>query len=355
MIKNDMDSKGESGPVVALPKKVTFLDQLTRDRNLLRLFVIMVVIFVAMSIANPSTFPTIENFQSMSAQFPEFGILAIAIMITMLTGGIDLSIVGTANLASIMIAYTVTKLVPPDAAGAPVIFGIGAALLLAALIGTICGLINGFLIARIGITPILATLGTGTLYTGLGVVITGGTSFFAVPQYLPIGGNILGLPVPLLIFVVIAAIFSLILNKTAFGYRIYMLGTNPKAAYFSGIDNANVLIRVYWLSGLLACTAGMIFLARTNSAKYDYGVSYVLLTVLICILGGVSYTGGFGKISGLVLAILSLQFLSTGLNMLLVTYSGSNFFREFAWGALLLIVMVINYFSNKRQSRGAIK
>jgi simple sugar transport system permease protein len=96
------------------------------------------------------------------------------------------------------------------------------------------------------------------------------------------------------------------------------------------------------LSSVLAAVAGMIFLARNNSAKPDYATSYVLQAILVAILGGINPNGGFGRVSGLVLAILGLQFLSTGFNMLLVTYSGSNFFKEFAWGALLLLVMVID-------------
>ena len=115
-------------------------------------------------------------------------------------------------------------------------------------------------------------------------------------------------------------------------------------------------MRTYWLAGLVAATAGIIFLARANSAKPDYGASFVLLTVLIAILGGVSYTGGFGTVSGLVLAVLSLQFLSTGLNMFMLEISGSSaaiFFRQFAWGGLLLGVMVLNYYTEKRRSRGS--
>jgi simple sugar transport system permease protein len=131
-----------------------------------------------------------------------------------------------------------------------------------------------------------------------------------------------------------------------------MYGTNERAARFSGININRLLIRTYWLAGVTAAIAGIVFLARTNSAKGDYGESFVLLTVLISILGGVSYNGGFGTIAGVVLAVLCLQFLSTGLNMLMLEMSGSSgsqFFRQFAWGALLLLVMVVNYYSEQRR------
>jgi simple sugar transport system permease protein len=113
-------------------------------------------------------------------------------------------------------------------------------------------------------------------------------------------------------------------------------------------------MRTYWLAGLSAGIAGVIFLSRTNSAKPDYGASFILLTVLIAILGGVRYTGGFGTVSGLVLAVLCIQFLSTGLNMLMLEWfpsSAAIFFRQFAWGGLLLLVMVLNYHADQRRDR----
>lgn len=337
--------------------KPTFLTRITGgDTNLMRLFIMMVVIFVAMSLARPDTFPRLQTFQSMSVQFPEIGILAIAIMLTMLSGGIDLSVASTANLSAILASVTLTTFITADASMGQVVLGIGAACVVSVVVGLLAGMFNGFLVAKIGIAPILATLGTMTLYAGFNTVITKGTSFFAVPQFLFIGdGDVLGLPIPLLIFAVAAALISVVLNKTTFGYRLYMLGTNATAARFSGINNDSILIKTYMLSGVLAAVAGVIFLARNNSAKADYGDSYVLLVVLISILGGVDYMGGFGKISGLVLAVLSLQFLSTGLNMLLFQYSGSNFFKEFAWGAVLLLVMVINQVSARRRERAAVK
>ncbi len=185
-----------------------------------------------------------------------------------------------------------------------------------------------------GITPILATLGTGSLFTGLSYVITGGPAITTTQLAFIGNGSVLGIPIPVIVFAALVVFFSVTLNRTAYGFNVYMLGTNATAARFSGINTTRVLLRTYWLAGLVASIAGVIFLARANSAKPDYGASFVLLTVLIAILGGVSYTGGSGSVSGLVLAVLCLQFLSTGLNMLMLELSGSRaiFFRQFAWG-----------------------
>jgi simple sugar transport system permease protein len=317
------------------------------------LFIIALVIFIAFSFLLPGKFFTVRNMQSMAVQLPEFGILAFAILITMLTGGIDLSIVGTANLSAIVAALILTGITGGESA-MPLEVVMLLSMVAALLVGSICGLINGFLVSRIGITPILATLGTGAIYTGLSFVITGGPAITTTQLAFIGNGSILGAPIPIIVFIFGIIAFVVILNRTVFGFNVYMLGTNPKAALFSGINSDSVLLRTYWLAGLIAGVAGIIFLARTNSAKPDFGASFILLTVLIAILGGVRYTGGFGTVSGLVLAILSIQFLSTGLNMLMLEWfpsSAAIFFRQFAWGGLLLAVMVLNYYAEKRRSR----
>jgi simple sugar transport system permease protein len=161
-------------------------------------------------------------------------------------------------------------------------------------------------------------------------------------------------PIPMWVFIAMALFGALMLNRSAFGFNIYMLGTNATAARFSGINSFRVLVRTYWMAGVAAGIAGVIFLARTNSAKPDYGSSFILLSVLIAILGGVSTTGGFGSISGMVLSVFTIQFLSTGLNILMLDLfpsSAAIFFRQFAWGALLLLVMVLNYYDEKRRNR----
>lgn len=324
------------------------------NSDTLRLLIITALIFIAFSILLPGKFFTIRNMQSMAVQFPEFGILAFAIMITMLTGGIDLSIVGTANLSAIAAALVLTRLGGDSGVGMPLMAVLPIAVFAAIVVGSICGLFNGFLVSRVGITPILATLGTGAIYTGLSFVATGGPAITTTQLAFIGNGSVLGLPIPVIVFIVIAIAFSIMLNRSTFGFNVYMLGTNTTAAQFSGINSNRVLLRTYWIAGLVAGIAGVIFLARTNSAKPDFGSSFILLTVLIAILGGVNYLGGEGTVSGLVLAVLSIQFLSTGLNMLMLVLfpsSAAIFFRQFAWGGLLLMVMVLNYYVDKRRDK----
>lgn len=309
------------------------------DTNLGRLALITVLVFVGMSAAEPNLFFTRANFSSMAFQFPEFAILGLAVMVSMLTGGIDLSVIGLANLSA-MLAVLVMRSLAPDPHATHVAQAIALGLVALLGSGAFGGLLNGFAIAAIGIPPILATLGTGLIFTGVAVVLSGGAAVLGFPDAIGVLGNgtLIGVPAPVLLFAALAAAVAFGLNWTGFGLRVYLLGTSPLAARFAGIDNFRVTLGAYMMSGLLSALAGLVIAVRANSAKADYGTSYLLLSILIAVLGGIDPYGGFGKVSGLVLAVLSLQFLSSGLNLLQI----SNFAVDMTWGALLLLVMVVN-------------
>ena len=312
-----------------------------------RMAVLTVLIFVVLSALDPSRFLTLANFSSMAFQFPEFAILALAMMLAMMTGGIDLSVVGLSNLSAVVAALILSRFAGDTATGLVAGWTIVAAMAAALAVGALGGLINGIAIGFFGLPAILATLGSGLVFTGLAVATTGGSAVLGFPVAFAFLGNgdVFGIPVPLIVFVVIAAIVWLVLERTALGLKIQMLGTNALAARFIGIDDFGVTIRTYVLSGLFASSAGLVIMSRANSAKADYGSSYLLLSILICVLGGINPYGGFGRVAGLVLAVLSLQFLSSGLNMLQV----SNFARDLIWGGLLLVVMVANAVQSRRQ------
>lgn len=320
--------------------------------NIIRLLIAVVLIFVVMSVST-DTFLTANNFRSMGRQAAEVGLLSIAIALTMLTAGIDLSIVSTANLTGILVGMAMTALA--ESTGS-VGLAIGLGLVLAVIVGAACGAVNGVLIGYFGMTPILATLGTLLVFRGIGTGITDGSTAFGLRESQFIGnGEVLGFPFPLLMMLVIAAILAWVLRYTDFGKRVYMLGTNATASKYSGIDNRRVLMQTYIISGVLAAFAGVIILGRTNAANVDFGASYILLSLLIAVLGDVDPYGGSGTIFGVLLSLFAVQMLSTGVNMLLFQSSGANFFKEFAWGAILVLVLVINHLSNQRKLKRAAK
>ena len=314
-----------------------------------RLAVMTVLIFALMAMLAYPRFLSAGNMGSMAFQFPEFAILSLAMMVAMLTGGIDLSIIGIANLSAIAAAFILSSLAGPQAVGVDAALVIAIAVVASIAIGALAGIVNGVAISIFGLPPILATLGTGLIFTGLGVAFTGGSAVLGFPAAFSVIGNgtLAGMPVPLIVMLLLAAFVWFVLDRTAFGIKIQMLGTNPLATRFAGVNDVAVTIRTYLISGMFAAVAGLVIMSRANSAKADYGSSYLLLSILICVLGGINPYGGAGRVGGLLLAVLSLQFLSSGLNMMQV----SNFAKEFIWGGLLLVVMVANGFQFRSKAQ----
>lgn len=305
-----------------------------------RLAVITVAVFALMAVLSPERFLSAGNLTSMAFQFPEFAILALAMTLTMMTGGIDLSVVGVSNLSAVVAATILASLAPSGLDTAAALPWLALAYVAAIAVGALAGACNGWLVARFALPPILATLGSGLVFTGLAVAFTGGSAIMGFPQAAAWLGNatLFGVPVPLVVFGLLALALHVLLTRTSFGLRATMYGANPLAALYAAIDTNRLLLRVYIVSGMFAATAGLVIMSRANSAKADYGSSYLLLAVLIAVLGGVNPYGGRGRVIGVVLAVLSMQFLSSGLNMLQV----SNFARELIWGVLLIFVMLVN-------------
>ena len=308
----------------------------------LQLLLVCIAVLITMSFANPR-FLNAYNFESMAFFLPELGILSIAVMIAMLTGGIDLSIVGLANLSAITAGLFFQRMGGAEAGIGTVLIGVAIAL----SVGLLGGLINGWLISRLRITPILATLGTGQVFTGLALVLTGGPAIVGFPAWWGFIGNgkILGIAVPLILFLLVAIAIAVMLTRTPFGLNLFLIGTNPRAAVFAGINRARMLMYSYALTGLLAAMAGIILSGRTNAAKSDYGASYLLQAVLIAVLGGTNPAGGRGNVLGVVLALISLVMLSSGFQMMRV----SNHLIDFIWGAFLIGVLVLNYLLSNRK------
>ncbi|MGD8975948.1 MAG: ABC transporter permease [Desulfobacterales bacterium] len=308
----------------------------------LTLFIIMIGTITVMSIFLPEKFLRLVNFQSMASQFPEYGLLALGIMLAMITGGIDLSVVSIANLSGVVGAMVLASHVTAQDMGISPATIIALAILAALVVSLICGLINGIVITVVGVPAIIATLGTNGLFIGFAIILTEGHGIRGFPEeFLFIGsGEILTIPMPLIIFIVVACMVSLMLKKSSQGFKMYMLGTSPIVARFSGINNTMVLVKTYLLSGLLSGIASIIIISRVNSMRPGYGYAYLLLGVLIAILGGTNPEGGRGGVLGLTMAIVILQVLQSGLNIL-----GFNpFFKKFIWGLILILVMVINFY-----------
>lgn len=319
------------------------------ERGLVPLVIFALVVLVFFSLAASSFFTTI-NFQSMGFQVAEVGLLSLAIMLAMLTGGIDLSIVSIASVAALVAAQLFKAVGAESAVGSLALVETVGFILVGLLAGVTCGVLNGLLITRLRITPILATLGTMQLLNGVAIIWTGGQAIYGMPDaFLNIGaGKIAQVPIPVLILLGAALLTAVFVNRTGMGLRLKLVGANAVAARYSGLNNDRVLMMTYVASALLASAAGIVIAARSASANADYGASYLLLTIVIVMLGGVNPNGGYGTVTGVVLSAFTLQMVSSGFNQV----GWNAFMYQIAQGVILIGVIGLSVLSPHQRLRG---
>lgn len=313
-----------------------------------RMAVLLAATFAFFAVLKPGVFLNEVNLQNIGLVAPEIGLLSLAVMMAMLTGGIDLSVVAIANGTAITVSTVYTAVL--NSQGQATADSMTPLILLAGVaVGVALGAINGVLVSVVGITPILATLGTMQVYNGLALVWTGGVTVSGAPSGLTSMGTttVLGVPVLLMILIVAAVAVAVLINRTAIGRKIALQGANPVASKYSGISAKSTLMMTYVTSGLLSAIAGLVFLSRSPSASADYGSSYVLLVIVIVVLGGTNPNGGFATVLGVILATLTLQVVSSGFTALRL----SAYEYAIAQGVILVGVMVLDQVKFKTMKR----
>lgn len=312
----------------------------TLGAEVLGLLVFLLVVIIAFGSVSPQFLGT-ANLGSIAFQLPELGLLTLAMLVPILTGGLNLAITFTANISALTLAWVLQTNGGVDAPFSAFIIGVIAAL----AVGTLAGFVMGVVIAYVGAHPILVSLAMMIFLRGLGEYLTHGGDISGFPDYVqPIGhGYMLGIPIPLLIFVFAVFVWHIMLSRTKHGFAAYMLGSNIEATRYSGIHTKRTLTLVYTFSGTMCAVAGIIMMSRFNSVRVGHGEAYILITVLACFLGGVDPFGGFGRVLPVVLALVILQVLSSGLNLL----GANQHLATAVWGLFLIAVMVIRWLWNK--------
>lgn len=313
------------------------------NKNVMALFGIAFVIVVVMGALAPRTFLSAANFQSMAIQFAEYGILSFAMMIAIVSGGFDLSVVGIANLSGI-VGLVAMRAMGGSSATIPV------GILIALCVGLLCGALNGFMIGYMKVPAMLVTLCGQQLFTGIGLIITKGPAMQGLPEgFTFITNGLIGfIPMALIVFIAVAVALSFIMKSTVYGQHLLFMGTNETASKYSGIRNLKITLETYMLTGLLGSIGGILMASHYNSVKTDYGTTYILLTMLIAMLGGTDPDGGGGSIFNVALAVVVLQLISSSFNLLGI----SSFMKNFIYGVILLIVMIGLSVNKARKSGG---
>ena len=310
----------------------------------LPLIAFLIAVFAAFSLATP-LFLTGANLRSMAFQLPVLGLLTLAMLVPILSGGLNLAIIFQANISGLALAWTLIQFGGVDA-------GFGAFLLgsvLAVLAGAVSGLLMGVVIAYVGAHPILVSLAMMIFLRGLGEFLTRGGDISGFPDFMnTLGhGNLAGIPVPMIVFLLAAFLWHVMLKRSRHGFSVYMIGSNIEASEYSGLPTKRTLTLIYTISGMICAVAGILMAARFNSVRVGHGEALLLVTVLACFLGGIDPFGGFGRVLPVVVALMILQALSSGLNLL-----GANQHLSTAvWGLFLIAVMALRWVAVRWRDR----
>lgn len=299
------------------------------------LIVLTVICIVFFTIMNPAFF-SVNSFASIAKQIPEIGLFTMAMMLPMLVGGIDLSVIASANLASILMSMYINNHIEKGQENVMAVF---IAIIICMVTCSIIGLLNGIIIAVFQIPAMLVTLGMQMVLTGISLGITKGGTLSGYPNSLKFIGNgfVLGIPAQFIIFIIAATVLIVIMQKTSFGIRLQMYGSNKVATGFSGINEISLLLKTHTLSGVYVGIAAIIMTSRLNSASAGTAGSYLMRAILIAVLGGVDPNGGKGKVSGILWAVLLFQCMATGLNILRV----NSYVVIALYGLILLLAVIV--------------
>lgn len=275
-------------------------------------------------------FLTSYNIGIILRQMSFFGIAALGQTLVLIIGGIDLSVGSTAGIAGIMFAYFMVRM------------GINpvVSIFLALIVGGLIGYINGLIITKFKLGPFIVTLGISGICSGLILVITEGSTISGIKgNVLFLGQGMLSVvPVPILIFVILAMILTYILQKTPFGRELYAIGGNVTAARLVGIKTESRTRMVYLLSGVLAAFGGVLMACRYNSGQPTIGTSWVMSSITAAVIGGTSMLGGVGSMFGTILGTL----LMTELSNSIVVLNVSQYWEQVMTGGVVLIAVAID-------------
>jgi ribose transport system permease protein len=290
----------------------------------------LVAICIGLACMSPN-FLTVSNSFDVMRQVSINAVIAFGMTLSILLGGIDLSVGSILAVSSVLAAMTMK--------GG---HGAGLAVGIAILAGAGMGSLNGFAIANGKVAPFIATLGTMTLLRGIALALSNGSpiSGFSSDLFAMLGGGYIArlIPVPVVLMLSMFAVFWFVLTRTVFGRHVYATGGNAEAAKLSGVNTDRVQILVYTISGAMAALAGVILASRLDSAQPTAGAGYELDAITAVVLGGTSLAGGRGWIFGTLVGALLIGVLNNGLNLMGV----SAFYQQVVKGSVILLAVLLD-------------
>lgn len=309
------------------------------DYGIIVVFLAMVLIF---SLAS-SRFLSLNNVMNVLRQVSIVGIISVGMTFVLLTGGIDLSVGSIAGLSAIGASMLMVNFE---------LHPVLSALIMLA-VGILMGLINGFFVTYLNIPPLICTLGMMTSVRGLAYILSGGLPIFGFNQsFVVLGqGYLAFIPIPVIIMMLMFAVGVFYLAKTRNGRYIYAVGGNEEASRLSGISVRTIKLTVYSVSGFTSALAGLVMLARINSGQPNAGEGYEMDVITSCVLGGVSISGGQGKLLIVVFGVLIMGILTNGMTMLTI----NEYVQRCVKGMVLILAVALDQFVKSKKIQVAIE
>lgn len=298
-----------------------------------RLPIAIVVTLVLFGMVEPRVL-SLGNFRNIAIQASYLAIFAMAQTMVILTRGFDLSLGYTVSLVSVAASMAMVTMGGGDLS---IVYGIGAGVLIAALIG----LANGLLIAGIGINPLVTTLGMANMVMAIASTISGGFPVTGLPRGLTAEfaqGSLLSIPIPIWFAGLVFALLFLTLKATRFGRSLYIIGANPKAAVAAGIRTLPVLVLAYTLCAVLAALGALLLTARTGSGEPNLGGNLTLEAIAAAVVGGVRLSGGEGGVGAALLGALFITVLSNGMNLVQI----DGYLQQICLGVIIIVSLIVN-------------
>ena len=295
--------------------------------------VVLVLLCIVLTVTSP-VFLTATNILNVLRVASLLVILAMGETIVILTAGIDLSIGSILTFSTVIVA----TMLKAD-------FPFSLALVSGLAVGTALGLLNGLMVAVVRLPAFIATYGMLWVASGFAVVILKGHVIYGFKEnfrFLGVG-NLMGIPMPIIIVVILWIPTYLLLRRTTFGRSLYAVGANPEAARLSGINKDRILIMAYTLSGFLAAAAGLLYLSRLNAAEAGIGSNMLLPAIAAVVIGGTSLFGGEGGIVGTLIGALIMTIVQNGMNLLGV----ESVWQGVILGALIAAAVLLDQWARK--------
>ncbi len=301
------------------------------------IFVVFIIISLILSFISPQ-FLTVSNWTIIITQASINALLAFGVTFVIITGGIDLSLGSMVAVTGV----TAAMLAHPDTF--PVALPIFAGL----LTGLLMGIFNGFIITKSKIAPFIVTLGTMTIGRGLALILSKGRPVSNLSDSFNFigGGDVFGIPFPIIVLIIVFIICSLILKKTLLGRYIYAIGGNEQASRASGINVNQVKMAVYSISGLLAGLAGVLLTSRITTGQPNAGAGFELDAIAAAVIGGTSTSGGTGTMTGTLVGVLLIGVINNGLDLLNVT----SYYQQVVMGIIIIGAVVLDSWNQKSNS-----